>query len=189
MSPSLNGLKVAIIVENGVEESEFIEPKAALEQAGIKITVISSQRNEVRSWSKGEWSNTYPVDLPLLEAHAEDYDALVLPGGVINIDRLRVQQGVVALIKQFNKQEKPIAAICHAPWLLVDAGLIVGKTITSWPSLQTDIRNAGARWIDQAAVVEGNLITSRNPNDIAAFTKEILTLMEQRIDALHHVEI
>jgi len=186
MTPSLNGLKVAIIVENGVEESEFIESKTRLEQAGIRITVISSQRNEVRSWSKGEWSNTYPVDLSLQEAHAEDYDALLLPGGVINADRLRVQQVAITLIKQFNKQEKPIAAICHAPWLLIDAGLIVGKTITSWPSLQTDIRNAGARWIDQAAVVEGNLITSRNPNDIPAFTQALLTMLHERQETFQH---
>jgi protease I len=184
MTPSLNEFKVAIIVENGVEESEFIDSKNILEQAGIKTTVISSQRNEVRAWSKGEWSNTYSVDLPLQEAHAEDYDALLLPGGVINADRLRVQQGAIALIKQFNKQEKPIAAICHAPWLLIDAGLIVGKTITSWPSLQIDIRNSGARWIDQAAVVEGNIITSRNPNDVPAFTEALLTMLGERQKAL-----
>ena len=184
MPQSLNGLSVAIIVENGFEEYELSGPKAALEEAGVRTTIISPQRGEVRSWAKGDWGNSYPVDLSLQEAKADDFDALVLPGGVINSDRLRVQQVAVELVKQFSKQGKPIAAICHAPWMLIEANIIMGKTITSWPSLQTDIRHAGARWIDQETVVEGNLLTSRNPNDVPAFSRQILTLLAQRQSVL-----
>jgi protease I len=184
MPESLRGLKVAILVENGFEEVELSEPKAALEQAGAQTFIVSPQRGEVKSWAKTDWGKSYPVDLSLHEAKAEDFDALLLPGGVLNPDRLRMQQTAVALVKQFNKQEKPIAAICHGPWMLVEANIIQGKTVTSWPSLQTDIRNAGARWIDQETVVEGNLLTSRNPNDIPAFNQHMLTLFAKRQSAL-----
>jgi deglycase len=173
-TPRLNGKKVAALFTDGVEQVEFTEPKQALEQAGAQVTVVSPKSGQVKAWNHTDWGAQIPVDVTLEQAKADDFDALLLPGGVMNPDHLRTDPRAVQFAKAFFDSRKPIAAICHGPWLLVEAGVVEGRTLTSYPSLQTDIRNAGGQWVDREVVVDQGLVTSRNPKDLPAFNQKMV---------------
>ena len=170
----LTGMKVAALVEHGFEQSELLEPRKALEAAGARVDVISPVEGAVKGWHHGTWGQEVKVDQPLADAHPEDYDALLLPGGVFNPDRLRINEHAVQFVKAFTISNRPVAAICHGPWTLIEAGAVKGRTVTSWPSLQSDLRNAGANWVDQEVVVDNGLVTSRKPDDIPAFNRKMI---------------
>jgi protease I len=172
----LNGTRVAILITDGFEQVEMTEPRKALDQAGAQTRIVSPKSGKVRGWNHTDWGEEFPVDLALDQARPDDFDALLLPGGVMNPDRLRMQPQAVAFAKAFADAGKPIAVICHGPWTLVEACVVRGRRITSWPSLQTDLRNAGANWVDQEVVVDGNLVSSRKPDDIPAFNRELTRL-------------
>lgn len=172
----LNQLKIAILVENGFEQSELEKPRQALNEAGAKTQIVSPQSGRVRGWQHTEWGEDVTVDVPLDQANPNDFDALMLPGGVMNPDKLRMQPKAVQFVKSFFDNGKPVAAICHAPWTIIEAGEAEGRKIASWPSLKTDLRNAGAEWVDQEVVVDGNLVTSRKPDDIPAFNRAMIEL-------------
>jgi protease I len=174
MSNKLKGKKVAILVADGFEQVELTEPKEALEAAGAEIEIVSPAEGEVQGWNHDEKADKFPVDMPLNLARSDDYDALLLPGGVRNPDQLRMSMRAVEFVDGFFATGKPVAAICHAPWLLIETGIIKGMTITSWPSLKSDLMNAGARWVDRDVVVDNGLITSRKPADIPAFNKKMI---------------
>jgi deglycase len=176
---NLDGLRVAILATDGFEQVELTEPRKALERAGAITQVVSPESGRIRSWRHGEWGDSIPVDVPLEAARVEDFDALVLPGGVMNPDKLRTVSEAVALVRAFFEQNKPVAAICHGPWMLLEAGVVRGRRLASWPSLRTDLHNAGAQWFDREVVVDGNLVTSRKPDDLAAFNEEMLTLFDR----------
>jgi protease I len=170
----LSGKSVAIIATDGVERAELIEPKKALEDAGARTTVISPKAGAIKSWEHGQWSDDIAVDLTFDEAKADEFDSLLIPGGVMNPDRLRTHKTAVAFVRRFFEMGKPVAAICHGPWMLVEAGVVRGRTVTSWPSLQTDIRNAGGDWVDRDVVVDEGLVTSRKPDDIPAINRKMI---------------
>jgi protease I len=172
----LNGTRVAILITDGFEQVEMTEPRKALDQASAKTQIVSPKSGKVRGWNHTAWGDEFPVDLALDQARPSDFDALLLPGGVMNPDRLRMQPKAVAFAKAFFDAGKPIAVICHGPWTLVEADVVRGRRITSWPSLKTDLRNAGANWVDQEVVVDGALVSSRKPDDIPAFNREMLHL-------------
>jgi len=174
VSNDLRNKRVAALVDNGFEQSELLDPKQALENAGAKVDVVSPQQNTVKGWKHTHWGEDVSVDRQLDGANANDYDALLLPGGVMNPDKLRGNAKAVQFVKAFVDSGKPIAAICHGPWTLIEAGGIKGKKVTSWPSLQTDLRNAGAIWVDQEVVVDNGLVTSRKPDDIPAFNRKMI---------------
>ena len=165
---------VLIIATNGFEQSELMGPKARLEDAGMKTTVASLEAGDIRGWKDGDWGESVSVDKLVDDVAASDFDALLLPGGQINPDVLRMNDTVIALVKDFDKAGKPIAAICHAPWLLAEADIIRGKTVTGWPSIRTDLKNAGGNVVDSEAAVDANLITARNPDDIPAFSDALI---------------
>jgi protease I len=173
---SLGGLRVAILATDGFEQSELMEPRKALDAAGANTSVVSPTAGSVRGWNHHEWGEAVKVDQPLDTADPRDYDALVLPGGVMNPDALRMQSKAVAFVKSFFDAGKPVGAICHGPWTVIESGAARGHRMTSWPSLRTDLRNAGAEWVDQEVVVDDNLITSRKPDDIPAFNRELINL-------------
>src|SRR5438874_474849 len=154
MANQLNGKKVAILVANGFEQVELTEPKKALEQEGAQTAVVSPEQGKVKGWNHTEWGDELPVDVALENADPQDYDALLLPGGVMNPDHLRMNPKAVQFVQAFVDAGKPIAAICHGPWTLIEAGAVRGRTLTSWPSLQSDLRNAGAKWVDQDVVTD-----------------------------------
>lgn len=167
--------KVLILATDGFEQSELMKPKATLEDAGIQTEIVSLEKGEIKGWKDKNWGDSVKVDKTVDEiSSCEGYDALLLPGGQMNPDILRMNDQAVKIVKMFAKTNKPIAAICHAPWLLAEAGLIEGKTVTSWPSIRTDLENAGAKVVDQEVVTDGNLITSRKPEDIPAFSKALI---------------
>jgi protease I len=170
----LQGKKIAALFTDGVEQVEFTEPKQALEAAGAQVTVVSLKPGQVKAWNSKEWGAQIPVDQTLDQAKPDDFDALLLPGGVMNPDTLRMNPAAVQFAKRLFESRKPIAAICHGPWLLVEAGVVQGRTLTSYPSLKTDIRNAGGNWVDREVVVDQGLVTSRNPNDIPAFNQKMV---------------
>ncbi|MEO6799164.1 MAG: type 1 glutamine amidotransferase domain-containing protein [Rhodanobacter sp.] len=171
----LVGRRVAILATDGFEQSELTEPKRLLEKAGAQADVISPGHvDSIKGWSGGDWGKSVKVDKLLEEADVADYDALMLPGGVMNPDELRVEPKAIALIKAFGDAGKPVAAICHGPWTLIDAGLVKNRKVTSWPSLRQDLENAGARWENSEVVRDGQLITSRKPDDIPAFTDALM---------------
>ena len=174
MAQALQDMKVAILVTDGFEQVELIEPRKALEQAGAQVQVVSPAKGKVKGWNHTDWGNEIPVDEPLDQAQAERYDALVLPGGVMNPDKLRRNERALAFVKGFFDERKPVAVICHGPWTLIDAGVIRGRRITSYPTLQTDLKNAGAEWMDEEVVVDRGLISSRKPDDIPAFNKTMV---------------
>jgi protease I len=174
MADNLNGKKVAILVADGFEQVEMTEPKKALEEAGAQTEIISPVKGEVQGWNHFDKADKFTVDVPLDSADAQNYDALLLPGGVANPDQLRMNPAAVYFVKQFFEAGKPVAAICHGPWTLIEADVVRGRTITSWPSLKTDLRNAGAQWVDQEVVTDGGLVTSRNPQDIPAFNRKMI---------------
>ncbi len=174
MTQSLTNKKVAILVADGFEQVELTEPKQALEQAGAQTHIISPNKNTVQGWNHFDQGDNFPVDVVLDQANPADYDALLLPGGVANPDQLRTQAAAVRFVQSFFEASKPVAAICHGPWTLIEAGVVKGRTLTSWSSLQTDLKNAGANWVDQEVVVDNGLVTSRNPHDIPAFNQKIV---------------
>ena len=166
---TLTGKKIAILTENGFEEVELTSPRKALEAAGAEVKIISPQKDKVRGWDKDHWSIELPVDEVLDNAKPEDYDALVLPGGVMNPDQLRQNKKAVEFAQQFLETGKPVAAICHGPQLLIETGMIEGRNMTSYPSLRTDLENAGVFWVDKEVVTDNGLVTSRTPKDLDAF--------------------
>jgi len=174
MEKKLNGKKVAILVADGFEQVELTEPKSALEDAGAITEIVSPAENQVQGWNHDEKADLFGVDMPLSLARSDDYDALLLPGGVRNPDQLRMLMRAVEFIDGFFATGKPVAAICHAPWTLIDSEKVKGRTITSWPSLKSDLINAGARWVDRDVVVDNGLITSRKPADIPAFNRKMI---------------
>ncbi len=171
---SLNGKKVAILATNGFEQSELQEPRKALEQAGATTHVVSPAGPKIKGWQAKDWGQEVPVDATLDSAKAADYDALLLPGGVMNPDRLRIDEKALRFIREMVDAGKPVAAICHGPWTLVEIGFVKGRTLTSWPSLKTDIRNAGGNWVNQEVVTDQGLVTSRKPADLAAFNQRMI---------------
>jgi protease I len=173
-SQDLSGNKVAIFATDGFEQSELTDPKKALEQAGAEVHVISLISGRIRGWSKSDWSDSVDVDLELSKAVPDHYDALMLPGGVINSDRLRMDPKAIEFVKAFVDAGKPIAAICHGPQILIEADAVRGRRMTSWPSLKTDLENAGADWVDRAVVTDKGLVTSRKPDDIPAFNRKMI---------------
>jgi protease I len=175
---SLDALAVAVLVDDGFEQSELLKPREALDAAGATTRVVSPKDDRVRGWNHAEWGEQVKVDVPLEQARADDYGALLLPGGVMNPDKLRMNPKAVAFVKAFFDAGKPVAAICHGPWTVLESGNAKGRRMTSWPSLQTDLRNAGAAWSDEEVVVDGNLVTSRKPDDIPAFNREMIRVFE-----------
>ncbi|PSB55850.1 protease [filamentous cyanobacterium CCP1] len=174
MAQELNSKKVAILATDGVEQVELIHPKQALEKAGAQAQVVSPKSDSIQGFNHHDKGDRIPVDVSLDRANPSDYDALVLPGGVFNPDELRTNKKALQFIKAFFDAGKPVAAICHGPWTLIEAGVVKGRTLTSWPSLQTDLKNAGATWVDQEVVVDSGLVTSRNPQDLPAFSDKLL---------------
>ncbi|MAM38077.1 MAG: protease [Erythrobacter sp.] len=166
---------VMILATDGFEQSELMKPKANLENAGFETTVVSLEKGEIKGWDQKDWGESVAVDKTVDEiSNCSEYDALLLPGGQMNPDILRMNDRAVAIVREFGMANKPVAAICHAPWLLAEADLVKGKTVTSWPSIRTDLKNAGANVVDQEVAEDGNLITSRNPDDISAFSKALI---------------
>ena len=183
MAASLRGKRIAILATDGFEQAELTEPRKTLDQAGAATEVVSPRSGEIRGWKNKEWGDRIKVDKPLDQARAQDYDALLLPGGVMNPDHLRMDPKAVNFVKEFVATGRPVAAICHGPWTLVEAGVVRGKTLTSWPSLRTDLKNAGANWVDKEVVTDGQFVTSRKPEDIPAFSQAIIEAVgsEQRM--------
>ncbi|MCU1295044.1 MAG: PfpI family intracellular protease [Bryobacterales bacterium] len=179
MSSDLEGKRIAILATDGFEQSELLKPKEALESAGAETDVISIKGGRIKGWDMDKWGQEVEVNLNVAEADPARYDALLLPGGVMNPDKLRVEPKAVEFARQFFISEKLVAAICHGPWLLVEAGVVQGRTLTSWPSLKTDIRNAGGSWVDEEVSSDRNLITSRKPDDIPAFNKKFIETLAQ----------
>ncbi|RUR67075.1 type 1 glutamine amidotransferase domain-containing protein [Variovorax sp. 375MFSha3.1] len=171
-SSSLDGMKVAILVSDGFEQVEMTEPRKALDLAGAQTRIVSPV-GRVRGWNHHDPADSFPVDVPLKNARPDDFDALLLPGGVVNPDALRIDEKAVAFVRAFVEAGKPIAAICHGPWTLIDAGGVKGRKMTSWPSLHADLKNAGAKWTDEEVVVDRSLVTSRKPDDLPAFNREM----------------
>jgi len=170
----LNGKRVAILAADGVEQSELTEPRKALDDAGAHTTLISPKTGSIKAWQHGNWGEEFRVDMPIEQADVNNFDALLLPGGVMNPDRLRTNRNAVEFVQRFVTSGKPVAAICHGPWLLVEANAVRGRTVTSWPSLQTDIRNAGGDWVDREVATDEGIVTSRKPDDIPAFNKKMI---------------
>jgi protease I len=174
MEHDLKGKKVAILVANGFEQDELLKPREALEQAGAKTEVVSPVEGKVKGEKHDKPGRSVKVDVPLSQANPADYDALLLPGGVQNPDKLRINESAVQFVKSFFDDHKPVAAICHGPWTLVEAGVVRGRRMTSYPSIKTDLRNAGAEWVDEEVVVDNGLVTSRKPDDIPAFNAKMI---------------
>jgi protease I len=174
MEEQLKGKTIAILATDGFEQSELMEPKTGLEAAGAKVTVLSLQMGEIRGWDHTKWGASVKVDGLVKDARPDEYDALVLPGGVMNPDKLRMDSSAVTFVRTFAETGKTVAAICHAPWMLIEAGVVKGRTMTSWLSVHTDLKNAGAHWVDEPVVIDGNLITSRKPDDLPGFTRAIV---------------
>jgi protease I len=179
----LHGKHVAILATDGFEQPELLDPKRALEDAGIKVDVVSLKSGSIRAWNATDWGQKVHVDRELKDAKADDYDALVLPGGVMNPDKLRREPGVQKFVRGFFDSGKPIAAICHGPWTLIDAGVVRGRRMTSYPSIQTDLKNAGAEWVDEEVVVDNGLVTSRMPDDLPAFNSKLLEEIGEGVHA------
>ena len=170
----LTGKKVAILTESGFEEVELTSPKKALEDAGAEVEIVSPQKEKVKAWAHDHWSIELPVDVNVEEADPNDYDALMIPGGVLNPDKMRLNDKCVEFAQQFLQDGKPVAAICHGPQLLIETGMLEGRNITSYPSVKTDMINAGAIWTDREVIVDNGLVTSRSPNDLEAFNKKMI---------------
>ncbi len=184
----LNGKKVAILATHGFEQVELTEPRRALDEAGAQTRVVSPEADKIRGWNFTNWGDEVKVDVPLDQAKPDDFDALLLPGGVINPDTLRMNEQAVDFARAFFEAGKPVASICHGPWMVIETGAAEGRRIASWPSLRTDLENAGAEWIDEEVCVDGNLVTSRKPDDIPAFNREMLTLFAKSPDEIEQTE-
>jgi protease I len=176
MTNKLHNKRIAILVEDGFEEEELTRPRQALQAAGAATDIVSPAGETVRSWVHGRWGEEFDVDIPVTEADPDDYDALLLPGGVMNPDKLRRNADVLRFVRRLAADGKPIAAICHGPWTLIDAGLVAGRRLTSYHSIQMDLKNAGAGWEDTAVVVDAGMVTSRNPGDIPAFNEAMIAV-------------
>jgi protease I len=179
MAERINGQKIAILVTDGFEYVELVRPRKALDDAGAETSVVSPKTDRVRGWNFTDWGDEVSVDVPLDRASSADFDALLLPGGVINPDSLRIQPKAVAFVKSFFDAGKPVAAICHGPWTIINADAARGRRMTSWPSLEIDLRNAGAQWVDEEAVTDQGLVTSRKPDDIPAFNQAMIDLFSR----------
>jgi protease I len=171
---NLENKKIAVLVDHGFEEVEFTQPINALKEAGAEVIVVSPQEGKVKAWDKKDWGNEYDVDKLISECSADDFDGLLLPGGVMNPDNLRANDKAVNFVKDFFAQAKPIAAICHGPWTLIETGALEGRTMTSYPSIKTDLINAGVNWVDEEVVVDSGLVTSRKPDDLDAFCDKMI---------------
>jgi protease I len=176
---NLEGLNVAILVTDGFEQVELVDPRKALDDAGASTKIVSPKKDKVRGWKFTEWGDQMPVDVALNKTTPHEFDALLLPGGVLNPDTLRMMPEAVEFVKAFFDSGKPVAAICHGPWTVIETGHARGRRMTSWPSLRTDLRNAGANWTDEEAVTDGNLVTSRKPDDIPAFNRAVNSLFSR----------
>jgi protease I len=182
MASNLKGKKIAILATDGFEQSELMEPRKAFDAAGATTVVIApnsaegkdSGKGSIKGWNQKQWGESVKVDKALENANPSEYDALVLPGGVMNPDNLRMNPAAVNFVRQFVASGKTVGAICHGPWTLIEAGAVSGKTVTSWPSLKTDLKNAGANWVDQEVATDGQFITSRKPDDIPAFSRAVM---------------
>ena len=181
MASNLQGKKVAILATDGFEQVELTEPRKALDQAGAETVVIAPKEGEIKGWKSTDWGDTVPVNKTLEEVSPDEFDALLLPGGVMNPDHLRMEPRAVDFVRRFAASGKTVAAICHGPWMLLEAGLVQGRTVTSWPSLKTDLCNAGAQWVDQEVARDGQFITSRKPDDIPAFSRAIIEALSRGI--------
>ena len=179
MPNNLQGKTIAILATDGFEQSELTKPKKALEEAGARTQVVSPAGNKIKGWDRKDWGEEVLVDITLDAADPARYDALLLPGGVMNPDQLRMNPAAVRFVKHFFEHAKPVAAICHGPWMLVEAGAVQGRTVTSWPSLKTDIRNAGGTWVDEEVVLSNGVVTSRKPDDIPAFNRQMIDLFSK----------
>jgi protease I len=179
MSTELKGRKIAILATDGFEQAELTDPKKNLENAGAAVEVLSIKEGKIKGWDKTDWGSTVKVDRLVANARPVDYDALVLPGGVMNPDHLRMDRAAVNFVREFAQSGKPVASICHGPWTLIEAGVVKGRTMTSWPSVHTDLANAGANWVDKEVVTDASIITSRKPEDIPAFSKAIIQNLTQ----------
>lgn len=179
---NMSGKTIAILSTHGFEQSELFEPKIALEEAGATVHVIAPESGEIRGWNHGEWGESVPVDKTIEEARVEDYDGLVLPGGVLNPDKLRMRADATSFVRDFFKLGKPVSAICHGPQILIDCGVLEGREVTSYPSIKLDLKNAGARWTDQECVCDKGLVTSRTPDDLPAFIDKT---MEEILEGKH----
>lgn len=189
MAKELAGKKVAVVATDGFEQVELTEPRRALMESGATVHVVAPHGGEIQGWRHHDKGDKVPVDKTLDEARPEDYDALVLPGGVLNPDQLRTKPEAVSFVRAFFEAKKPVAAICHGPWTLIEADVVRGRKVTSWPSVKTDLRNAGAQWVDQEVVTDSGLVTSRKPDDIPAFNKKIIEeFREGRHQAQHAAE-
>jgi protease I len=173
-TPSLTGKRVAILATDGVEQVELTEPRKALDAAGANTKVVSPKSGSIKGWNIDNWGNDIKVDIVLDSTSPDDYDALMLPGGVMNPDTLRMNENAVNFVRAFFEAGKPVASICHGPWMLVEADVVHGRNVTSWPSLRTDLRNAGANWTDSEVITDHGLITSRKPDDIPAFSRKMI---------------
>lgn len=179
MANTLQGKKIAILATDGFEQSELIKPRQALQDAGAQTQVVSPKDGKIKGWNMKQWGEEVPVDVALKSADPASFDALLLPGGVMNPDQLRMIPEAVSFVKHFFSAGKPVAAICHGPWMLVETDAVRGRTVTSWPSLKTDIKNAGGNWVDKEVVHDNQVVTSRNPDDIPAFNREMIELFGQ----------
>ncbi|MFP5237189.1 MAG: type 1 glutamine amidotransferase domain-containing protein [Acidobacteriota bacterium] len=180
MASELSGKKIAVLATDGFEQAELTEPVKALREAGAETVVIAPKEGEIKGWNKTEWGETVKVGKTLKDANPNEYDALVLPGGVMNPDHLRMDPAAVNFVRQFVGTGRTIAAICHGPWTLIEADAVRGKTVTSWPSLKSDLKNAGANWVDQECVTDGQFIFSRKPDDLPAFNRAIIEAVSGR---------
>ncbi len=187
MTEDLTNKKIAILVTDGFEQVEMAQPKQALESAGAQTHIISPKSDRVQGWNHFDKGDFFSVDVPLDEVNPADYDALLLPGGVANPDQLRTKAKAIEFIKSFFDAGKPVAVICHGPWTLIEANVVRGRRLTSWPSLKTDLQNAGAQWVDREVVVDGNLVSSRKPDDIPAFNREMIELFSHAGQVRHMV--
>ena len=184
MPDKLLGKKVAMLVADGFEQVELTSPKEALERAGAEVSIVSPEQDKVKGWQFVNWGDSFPVDVQLADAQADDFDALVLPGGVMSPDKLRGNEWALQFVRSFAEAGKPIAAICHGPWTLIDAGLVSGRKMTSYPSIQTDLKNAGAKWVDEEVVVDSGLVTSRSPDDLPAFNRKVIEEIAEGVHAV-----
>jgi protease I len=182
MADQLKGKRVAALATNGFEQDELIKPRAALQAAGATVDIVSPESGKIRGWKHTDWGDEVEVDRTLDQAKADEYDALLLPGGVMNPDRLRMNPKAVQFVKRFFDNGKPIAVICHGPWTLIEAGVVKGLRMTSWPSVKTDLTNAGATWVDQEVVVDRGIVSSRKPDDIPAFNRKMI---EEIAEGIH----
>jgi protease I len=183
MPNELNGRRIAFIATDGVEQIELTEPWEAAKEAGATVELIAPQAGQIQGFNHRDTGDRFAVDRTFDESRPEDYDGLVIPGGVVNPDRLRMDRGAVAFVRAFFDAQKPVAAICHGPWMLVEADVLRGRTVTSWPSLKTDLRNAGADWVDQEVVVDRGLVTSRKPDDLPAFNRKMVEEIAEGVHA------